>query len=137
MARLWRACEQFREHRGDSHVAVCVAAGLDAVEMNVLTELWVGMPFGSYSASRGWDQAALDAAAERLGALGWLDGLEISAAGCSFRDGLEAQTDRLQQSIIDDLGPSVDDITAKLDDWSRRCIDAKAFPPNVFKRAAG
>ena len=42
--QLWRACDILREHRGDSHIAACVAAGLDAVEMNVLTEVWLGMP---------------------------------------------------------------------------------------------
>ena len=31
-------------HRGDSHVAAAAAAGLDPVELNILTELWIGMP---------------------------------------------------------------------------------------------
>ena len=56
IGRLWRACELAREYRGDGHVAVCAAAGLDAVEMNVLTELWLGMPLASYSASRAWSK---------------------------------------------------------------------------------
>src|SRR5947207_2733853 len=46
--RLWRATDLVREHRGDSHVAACVAAGLDPVRMNVLTEVWVGYPVGEY-----------------------------------------------------------------------------------------
>ena len=50
--RLWRACELLREHRGDGHVAACIAAGLGPVTMNVITELWIGMPLGSYSATR-------------------------------------------------------------------------------------
>ena len=49
--RLWRACELLREHRGDGHIAACIAAGLGPVAMNVLTEVWVGMPLGSYSAT--------------------------------------------------------------------------------------
>ena len=42
--RLWRACELLREHRGDGHIAACTAAGLGPVTMNVITELWIGMP---------------------------------------------------------------------------------------------
>ena len=37
------------EHRGDGHIAASVAAAR-SVTMNVITELWVGMPLGSYSA---------------------------------------------------------------------------------------
>ena len=50
VGRLWRACELAREHRGDSHVAACIADGWAPIAMNVLTEVWVGMPLGSYSA---------------------------------------------------------------------------------------
>ena len=41
---LWQAADLAREHRGDGHLAACVAAGLGPVEMNVLTELYVGYP---------------------------------------------------------------------------------------------
>jgi len=51
-----------REHRGDSHIAVANAAGLGPVEMNVLTECWLGMPLLSYTATRGWPEAAMRAA---------------------------------------------------------------------------
>src|SRR5262245_3028657 len=44
VGRLWRACELAREHRGDSHIAASIARGLDPIAMNVITELWVGMP---------------------------------------------------------------------------------------------
>jgi hypothetical protein len=53
VARLWRAAELVREHRGDGHLAACIAAGLDAPSMTVLTEAWLGMPPGSYLATRG------------------------------------------------------------------------------------
>jgi len=139
VGQLWRATEQFREHRGDSHVAVCTAAGLDPVEMNVLTELWLGIPLGEYSGTRGWDEATLAAATDRLRGKGWVEGDVISAAGKSYRDGLETQTDQLQQPIMDALTGQVDldDAVSSLAAWSQQCIDAKAFPPNAFKRAAG
>lgn len=137
VGQLWRASELFREHRGDSHVAVCIAAGLDAVEMNVLTELYVGMPLGSYSSSRGWDEVALQQAAARLRDRGLMDQESLTDDGRSFRVDIEAQTDTMQQSIIDAIGNGLDDLVSVAGDWSQRCIDARSFPPNVFKRAAG
>ncbi|HXL17121.1 MAG TPA: hypothetical protein VN961_06335 [Streptosporangiaceae bacterium] len=63
---LWWACGLVREHRGDSHVAAAASAGLNAVEMNVLTELWTGMPLLSYTATRGWAREATQRAVAQL-----------------------------------------------------------------------
>jgi hypothetical protein len=134
---LWRSCELAREHRGDSHVAVSVAEGLDPVEMNLLTELFVGMPLGTYSASRGWSSDELAAAADRLRASGRLDGDALTTAGQTHRAAIEARTDALDQPIIEGLGADLDDTIGLLDRWSQRCIDAGAFPPDPYKRAAG
>lgn len=136
---LWRACELAREHRGDGHIAVCVADGLDPVSMNVLTELFVGMPLGTYSASRGWsaDQIA-DAAADLASANLVIDG-ELTADGLDYRRDIEARTDALDEALIDALAAvaDVDGVIEHLADWSQRCVDAGAFPPDPFKRAAG
>ena len=69
---LWWACGLVREHRGDSHVAAAAAAGLNPVEMNILTELWVGMPLLSYTATRGWAPEVMQRAVESLELCGWL-----------------------------------------------------------------
>ncbi len=143
IGRLWRACELIREHRGDSHVAVCVAAGLSPVAMNVLTELWVGMPIATYSSSRFWSAPTIEATCEDLRSRGWLDGDQLSEAGRAMRNQIEAATDELQASIINSVvagcvGESaVDELLNDLADWSQQCIDTNAFPPDVFKRAAG
>lgn len=137
VGQLWRATELFREHRGDSHVAACVAAGIDPVEMNVMTELYVGMPLASYSASRGWDEATLQAAATRLQDRGLLDNGALTAAGQTFRASIEDRTDDAQQSIIDAIGDDLDSAVEATTQWSQQCVQAQAFPPNVFKRAAG
>src|ERR1700760_255183 len=79
--RLWWACDLVREHRGDSHVAVATAAGLGPVEMNVLTECWLGMPLLSYTATRGWPQAAMRTAVDGLQARGWVRGGALDRAG--------------------------------------------------------
>jgi hypothetical protein len=137
VGRLWRAGELAREHRGDSHVAVCIANGFDPVTMNVMTELWLGMPLGSYSATRGWTAARIEASANELRASGLLEGEELTATGRARRDELEAQTDALEQSIVDALGADADAVTARLGQWSDQCVRQRAFPPDVFKRAAG
>ena len=137
VGRLWRACELAREHRGDSHVAACIAAGLGPIAMNVLTELWIGIPLGVYTATRGWSPSQIDAEVQRLRETGLIDGDQLSPAGQARRDELEATTDAMEQPIVDALGPGFDALVAQLDEWSTRCIDARAFPPDAFKRAAG
>jgi len=75
MGQLWRACELLREHRGDSHQAVWVAAGLGPVAINLLTEAWLGMNFGVYtSMRRGWSEEDIAATVANLEARGLLAG---------------------------------------------------------------
>ena len=136
-ARLWRAADLVREHRGDGHVAVCTAHGLDAVTMNILTELWLGMPFGSYSATRFWPPERLDAAADQLRSLGWLDADELTADGHDARQRIEDQTDALEQGLVDALGDRLDRVVERCATWSAACVAARLFPPDPFKRAAG
>jgi hypothetical protein len=136
-AQLWRACDILREHRGDSHVATCVAAGLDAVEMNVFTEVWLGMPMFSYSATRAWSPEALTAAADRLRARGLLDGDDLTAAGHQARAEIEERTDAAQQRVVEAIGDDLDDAVARLAAWSATLVEKGAFPPSVHKRAAG
>lgn len=134
---LWRSAEMIREHRGDSHIAACVAAGLDPIAMSILTELWVGFELGEYSGTRGWEPEAIAACADRLRADGLVDGDRLSAAGQAMRDGIEDATDTAQAQLVARLGDDVDGLLADLDRWSRRCVEADAFPPNAYKRAAG
>ena len=135
--RLWWACDLVREHRGDSHVAVANAAGLGPAEMNVLTECWLGMPPLSYTATRGWPEAAMRAAVEGLQERGWLRDGALTDAGRAARSGIEDRTDAAEQAIVTALGGRLDDVCARLDGWSQRCIAAGAFPADILKRAAG
>jgi hypothetical protein len=137
IGRLWRACELAREHRGDSHVAASIVRGLDPITMNVLTELWVGMPLGGYTATRGWSPEQIEQTAFALRVAGLLDGDQLTAAGRRSRDELEAVTDALEQPVVDALGADLDVVTDQLARWSELCIAAQAFPPDAFKRAAG
>ena len=135
--RLWWAAGLVREHRGDSHIAAANAAGLGPVEMNVLTELWVGMPLRSYTATRGWSAEAMDAAVVSLQGRGWVDGEALTPAGRAARVEVEARTDAQEQSVVDVLGGHLEQVCARLDDWASRCVAAGAFPADALKRAAG
>lgn len=137
VARLWRCCELLREHRGDGHVAVLVAEGVDAVEANIVTELWLGMPFGSYSATRGWSEEQLQAASARLAERGLVVDGELSTEGRDLRVRVEQATDRAERAVLEAIGQDFEPTVEKLSAWSARCVAAGAFPPDPFKRAAG
>ena len=68
---------------------------------------------------------------------GWLAEESLSQEGAALRTAIEETTDMLEQPIVDALGDSFGGIVGDLERWSQLCIDAKAFPPDVFKRAAG
>ena len=134
---LWRSAELVREHRGDSHIAACITEGLDPVTMNILTELWVGMPLGSYTGTRGWTEDTIAETAAQLRGAGLLDGDQLSDEGLALRKRIEDATDRAQSDLVAQLGSGVDELIADLSRFSEICIAAAAFPPNVYKRAAG
>ena len=135
--RLWRAADLVREHRGDSHLAACVAAGLDPVRMGILSEVWVGYTVGEYSGTRAWPEEAHAAGVARLEADGLIADGAITEKGRAFRDGIEAATDAAQRDLVEAVGDALDDVTARLDAWSQRCVEAGAFPVDLRKRAAG
>jgi hypothetical protein len=137
VGRLWRAAELVREHRGDGHVAACVASGLDVVSLNVLTELWLGWRLGEYSATRGFSPERIDAAAATLTERGFVSDGGLTDAGRHARDALEHATDASQALLLAALGGRVDDLVDRAALVSERLIAAHAFPPDPRKRAAG
>ena len=134
---LWWACGLVREHRGDSHVASAAAAGLDAVEMNILTELWIGMPLLSYTATRGWAPDAMQHAVARLESRGWVRDGGLTDEGLAGRLRIEQRTDAQEQPIVAALGDRLEEVCDRLNHWGQLCIEAGAFPPDILKRAAG
>jgi hypothetical protein len=135
--RLWRAAELVREHRGDGHLAAVVASGIGMLEINVLTELWLGFGAGEYSATRGLGPEHLAASVAALERQGLVADAMLTAAGRSRRDELEAATDRSQRQLIDELGGAVEPIIEKADAISAELIAARSFPTDPRKRAAG
>lgn len=136
VGQLWRACDLLREHRGDSHMAVWIAAGLGPVAVNLLTELWLGMPLGVYTAMRrGWPEADIVSAVAELEARGLVSGAEITAAGRVFRDQLEDRTDALEQPVVDAMGEDFEPVIQALDTWSTTIAASGAFPPGTYRPA--
>ena len=136
--RAWRAAELVREHRGDGHLAASVAAGLDAVEMNVLTEVWLAYPVGEYSATRAFNPDRIEAAADALRGRGWLDAAgSITASGRLARDAIEAATDVSQHSLMAALGSATEDVIADGATVSAAILRHGAAPADPRKRAAG
>jgi hypothetical protein len=95
------------------------------------------MPLLSYTATRGWPEAAMRATVEGLQARDWLRDGALTDAGRTARSGIEDRTDAAEQAIVTALGGRLDDVCARLDGWSQRCIAAGAFPADILKRAAG
>jgi hypothetical protein len=135
--RLWRGADRVREHRGDGHIAACVAAGLDPVEMNVLTELWVGYPAGEYSSTRGFTPEAIDAALDRLAGRGWVTERALTSEGRAVRDEIELATDRSQATLVDALGERAEWAITTANSLAEQLVAAGVAGPDGLKRAAG
>ena len=137
LGQLWHACAMLRELRGDSHLAACVAAGLTGLEANLLTELQVGWPPRSYTATRGWPPEAMDLATMSLHERGLVADGALTGAGSQLRAGIEEATDRQLAPVLDAVGPALADILPLLQGWSGQIIDHGWFPPDPYKRASG
>jgi hypothetical protein len=94
LGAVWHAASALREYRGDSHVAVLTAAGIDGVTANVLA-VAAGLALPDQQKLRGWTDAEWEVAAAGLRARGWItDDDAITPDGVTARTELEAATDR-------------------------------------------
>lgn len=125
---VFRLGDRLREHRGDSHIAAWVAAGLDAVEIGLLTEPYWGLPSRTYVRTRGWSDPDLDAAEDRLRAAALWDDEGITEAGRQQREAIELVTDAQMAPAIHALGPDLDDLIDILTPWSQKIMSAAAYP---------
>ena len=132
MGDMWRAADLVREHRGDSHVISWAVGGADAVEVLLLTEDYWGVPARAYTPSRGWTDADMDAAFQRLQRRGLATSDEqITEAGRAFREEIEVRTDELERPVLDALGDDLDELLEHLDPWSEAIIDAGSYPKRL------
>jgi hypothetical protein len=93
-ATLWHAATILREHRGDGHVAACVAADLSGLDANVLAVAAGPLPAERFQQIRGWTPEEWGIARARLADRGLIDGAgAITAAGVDVRASIEEATD--------------------------------------------
>jgi hypothetical protein len=135
--RLWHALNILREYRGDTHQAANVAAGLSGVQMNLVTEYWIGWEPRAYAGTRGWAPEVMDAADADLRERGWLADGELTATGRAERDRIEQVTDEAMGRVLAPIGDDVEALTRQLDEWSNRIVAAGAAPPDPYKRVSG
>ena len=124
---MWRRGDQLREFRGDAHTAAWTAAGFDATEIGLLTELFIGVPSRSYIRSRAWSDAQLDAADARLEARGLFKGGQFTDDGRAAREQVERATDRQMRPTIEALGDEFDELVAILEPWSEQVREAGGY----------
>lgn len=104
VAKLWHATTLLREQRGDTHVAILVANGLDGRECNVIHSVADRVPREFIMRSRQYDDAEWSACSERLAERGILDGEgALTPAGRSLKQHVEDATDALSLSAFDAL----------------------------------
>jgi Helix-turn-helix family len=121
------AGDQLREFRGDAHTAVWTAAGLDGPEIGVVSERYSGIPPRTYVRTRAWGTDRLDAAEERLTALGWLEGDGLSEKGQAEREAIEVATDQQMAPALDALGDDFDELIDLITPWGRAVVAAHGY----------
>ena len=100
--RLWSAATVLREYRGDSHVAILVAAGLDGAAANALA-VADGRAPATQQQARGWNDDEWMAAYEHLRRRAWTSEYgEITEAGKAARAQIEDATDRVSSACFDE-----------------------------------
>jgi hypothetical protein len=126
----WRLADRLREYRGDSHTASWISAGLDATEIGLLTELYWGLPMGSYIFTRAWSADEQEAAKERLRERGWLEGDAFSDDGRVAREAIETATDEQCRPAIESVGDRLDPAIDVLERWGAAIRDAAGYLPS-------
>ncbi len=145
LAAVWHLGDCLREYRGDSHTAAWIAAGLDAVEIGLLTELWWGIPSHTYVRTRAWSEEQVGAAFDRLRSRGLIaatgfDDAKFTDAGHALRGSIETATDEQMARPIAALDADLETVTSHLGAWSAAVRAACGYPasgPEDLAKLAG
>ena len=87
---LWHAAGLVREHRGDGHIAVLLAAGLDPVESLVLNGLFADNT-AFLKTTRGWTDEEWSTGEQRLVERGLVADGALTSGGCRLPEGPRAR----------------------------------------------
>ncbi|HET9689667.1 MAG TPA: hypothetical protein VFP61_00835 [Acidimicrobiales bacterium] len=125
---LWHAQSLLREFRGDGHVALLAAEGLDGVEALVVHAATGDVPAEALRATRAWSEEQWAAAVERVATRGWLEpggALRLTDAGRAARQSVEDRTDELAVHPYQALGEDgCSRLRALVRPLSRAIVDA-------------
>jgi len=129
---LWQHCTSLREHRGDGHVAVLLAEGIDGCEAHLLFSAANNVPDHVLRDNRGWSLEEWHAAAARLGARGLLEDSTLSMDGRALHHHVEDRTDRLAVGPFEPLeGAEADTLLHALGEAAHAVAEAELIPfPN-------
>jgi hypothetical protein len=127
LTRFFHLGDELREYRGDAHTAAWTSAGLDAVEVGLLTELFIGLHLRTYIRSRAWSDEQMDAALARLVERGWVADDAFTAEGHAAREAIEWNTDRQLLPAITAIGTDFDDLIAIIGPWGAALRDAGGY----------
>ena len=139
LGACWHFGDMLREYRGDSHTAAWIAAGLDATEIGLLTELFWGLPLKSYSRTRGWSEDDYTAAIDRLTSRGLIADGAFTAKGRELRESVEVRTDDQMRGVLAIIGDDFARLVEVLGTWSRAVQAMKGYPesgPHELAEAA-
>lgn len=136
---FWHATTLLREHRGDAHLAVLLAAGLDPLESLVShTATGKGMAVGWILSTRGWRRTDWEAASDRLRERGLVaegEELALTGAGTALRAEIEEATDRMDTAPYRHLGAEdVERLTELARGFLFTAAAAGAFPDSATGR---
>jgi hypothetical protein len=140
LAAAWHLGDCLREYRGDSHTAAWISAGLDAIEIGLLTELWWGIPLHTYVRTRAWTDEQVGAAMDRLSSRGLINGLTFTDAGRELRASIETATDNQMATPLAALGKDHDRVVDLFSGWSASVRAARGYPmtgPEDLAKLAG
>jgi hypothetical protein len=115
--RLFHLGDMLRECRGDAHVAAWSSAALDALEIGLLNDIYMGLPLRSYVRTRGWSEEDLAGGVDRLRDFGWLDGDAFTDDGRALREDIERATDLQMEPALVALGDDLDEVVGLLRPW--------------------
>ncbi|MEY4172902.1 MAG: hypothetical protein RI900_67 [Actinomycetota bacterium] len=128
LGRVWRLGDMLREFRGDCHTAAWVGAGLDAVEIGLLSELYWGLPMRSYARTRAWSDEQFDIAFDRLRTRNLVDDRGFLDAGRDLREAIEVSTDRQMVRAMVGLDTHLDELLDIVLPWGTAIRAAKGYP---------
>ena len=127
--KVFRCGDILREYRGDSHIAAWVTAGLTAIEIGLLTELYWGVPLRSYSRTRGWSDEQYDVAEDELRSRGMIDVAgAFTPLGRDLRERVEGDTDRQMEPVLTALADDAQALIDVLARWAGAVRAAKGYP---------